>query len=111
MDEYFCDFNQDHILINPKLLPCGSTACEKCIEKLEDEEEEVKKIQCPYCKTEHLTKNLPKNLKVENLMRKNIVLITDNLVRSFQDLLLNCQGIIFLRFKLSLILKIFFYCC
>ena len=101
MFEYFCDFKPDHILVNAKLLPCGSTACQKCIAKIEKKKK--RKIFCPFCKGEHQTNDLPSNLKVDFLIKKNIVSITENIVGNFHDLLLNCQGRTQLKSKFYLI--------
>ena len=87
---YFCDFNQNHLLVNPKLLPCGATSCLKCIRRLE---EKKNIISCPNCKSKHLTSDLPTNLKIEKLIRNNLVQITQNIVENYQNLLLNCQGL------------------
>ena len=89
---YYCDFNQNHLLIQPKLLPCGATSCKKCIEKLENKKK--RKILCPNCNNEHFTSDLPTNLKIEELIKKNIVKITESIVENFQNLLLNCQGLL-----------------
>lgn len=98
MDEYFCDLNRDHILIEPRLLPCGITACFKCIKNLsslqavENNDDKETKIQCVCCGQIHFIDSLPKNIKIENLIYRNIAPITEMLMRSFHDLLVKCQG-------------------
>jgi C4-type Zn-finger protein len=48
---------------DPRILPCGSSMCHKCIGLLEKKEK--KEINCPICKQTHLT---PTNGFLKNIV-------------------------------------------
>ena len=69
----YCNF----IYESPVILPCAETMCEKHVEELKKRNSQVEKINCVFCKEEHLTpKNgFPKDKSMIKLMNLELHIV------------------------------------
>ncbi|KAH7708956.1 RING finger protein nhl-1-like protein [Aphelenchoides avenae] len=53
-------------LENPKVLPCGHSLCEKCLDSLVEGDDQRKMMKCPECSVESQVpdKGFPRNFKL-----------------------------------------------
>ena len=92
MDNCTCDLFNDHILFNPKVLPCGFSACLKCLQRLIDK---TGKLECTCCNQVHLIaepENLISNVKIANMIKNNLKGFTNELVDTLQKIVNSLQG-------------------
>jgi hypothetical protein len=90
------DSNNDHIYKEPKVLPCGHTACLECVLKNIDHNG-VLKCNFKNCNQEHVIKdlnNLKTNFVVELAVSENIETLTSNLFAKLQRLYKDTKGIL-----------------
>jgi hypothetical protein len=102
MDNCICDLISDHILNNPKVLPCGFSACLKCLTKLLDKNG---KLDCKCCNQSHLINEPDKlisNVKIATMIKNNSKNFTTELVDRLQKIVNSLQSkLIFLFLKNS----------
>jgi hypothetical protein len=93
-----CD-NQ-HILRNPRKLPCGKTVCLECVEVLSDSKNT---FRCIFCKRTHcLIKDLSRNMMAEYAIDENLFDLCTHFVDKLRKSCLNIKEIS-LEKKLTLI--------
>ena len=97
MDDFMCDLNNGHVLYNPRQLPCicGLTACTKCIKLELDKSNDKNEYACKQCNSKYIIKDvteLPKNVKIENLIYKNIFPLTQLFMQNASESLKKSEG-------------------
>ena len=106
MDNCTCDLFNDHILNNPKVLPCGFSACLKCLQKSIDKNG---KFDCTCCSQTHLIQEPEKlisNVKIANMIKNNLKVFTTELVDRLQKIVNSLQS----NFLIYLILNSKYFC-
>lgn len=94
MDNCICDLNDDHLLNNPKVLPCGFSACLKCLKGSINTVNG--KLDCKCCKQIHIINDPEKlisNVKISNMIKNNINTFTLQLCDKLQLNLSRLQSI------------------
>jgi hypothetical protein len=95
MENFLCDLNKEHILFDPRVLNCGATACLECIKTELARDDVTKEIfTCSCCGHVHDIRNagdLPKNTKIEHLMRRDIQLLSQQMVKNFEKSFRECN--------------------
>lgn len=92
MDNCTCDLYNDHILNNPKVLPCGFSACLNCLRKLLDKNG---KFICNCCHQTHVIEDPDKlisNVKIANMIRNNVKTFTNELTERLQKTVYGLQS-------------------
>ena len=102
---FVCRFNSTflHILKEPKMLPCGYTACTECIANALDKSGTLK---CPFekCKEKHAIKSIDsliKNVMVNEIIDDNLVLIADHIASKIKRRITSFKGRLLFIFKLN----------
>lgn len=57
-DEFICSINKNHILNDPKELPCGASACFSCIQKTLSKRYKNQIMRCKACSKIHYISNV-----------------------------------------------------
>ena len=88
------DKNDAHILREPRVLPCGNTACLDCIQR---RLEKTGNLNCEFetCQQAHQiksAKNLPTNVTTENALRDNCRTLIDFLLAKLQKSIQDLRG-------------------
>jgi hypothetical protein len=95
---FVCRFNATflHILKNPRVLPCGNTACEDCIKDSLDRNG-VLKCTFEKCRQKHEIKKvdcLVRNIMVEEVLDDNILTIADHIITKIKKRFVSFKGLI-----------------
>ena len=86
--------NDFHIFKEPKVLPCGETACLNCIKR---ELNSTCELKCPFkkCNSVHVIPNvneLVANSLIENSIDENLEYLTKNLVSNLMKQFSSLSG-------------------
>lgn len=103
------DKSSQHPLLDPRILPCGSTACFECIQQTTNTNGIIK---CSMCNQVHKIASwdeLPENLGVKKLIKSNENTTGGVLARKFKEELKQVKGDKRCAFKLRYIDEMLFF--